>query len=204
MAARIEEPRIRVLDANGLPYVGAKLYVYSVGTTKPLAIFSDSALSAAAPNPLTSDANGYFPLTYIAASNYKLRAERVDGVLLWEFDNQDSGLPIGAGALSISAGRYLHAARLGQWVSFHRQNIAACARLAECGPCFHQLAALFELVAAPVGCFRLVRNAVGQRVLAGLMRESGLFRCPIAECGAEAVRSYVAILHAAKLHRHCH
>ena len=104
MAARIEEPRIRVMDANGLPYVGAKLYVYEVGTTTLASIFSDSALAVAASNPLTSDASGYFELTYIAAGTYKLRAEQSDGTLIWEKDNQDTGVPIGAGALAISAG----------------------------------------------------------------------------------------------------
>ena len=104
MAARIEEPRIRVMDANGLPYIGAKLYVYEAGTTTLEDIFSDSALAVAASNPLTSDANGYFELTYIAAGTYKLRAEQSDGTLIWEKDDQDTGVPIGAGALAISAG----------------------------------------------------------------------------------------------------
>jgi len=104
MAARIEEPRIRVMDANGLPYVGAKLYVYDAGTTTPASIFSDSALTVPAANPLTSDASGYFELTYIAAGEYKLRAEQSDATLIWEKDNQDTGVPVGAGALAISAG----------------------------------------------------------------------------------------------------
>ena len=40
-----------------------------------------------------------------------------------------------------------------------------------CGPRLHELAALLELVAAPVGGFGLVADAMGERMLAGLMRE---------------------------------
>lgn len=104
MAVNIQAPYIHVEDANGNPYVSAKLYVYAVGTTTKLAIYSNEALSVALANPLTSDSAGNFALAYLAAGNYKLRAETSTGTLIWEFDNLDTGLGAGAGALPISAG----------------------------------------------------------------------------------------------------
>lgn len=108
MALQIVKPYIHVEDANGNPYVGARLYVYLPGTTTLTSIYSDAALSIALPNPLTgvtgSDAAGNFPRAYIAAGTYKLRAETSAGVLIWEEDNIDTGLSAGSGALPISAG----------------------------------------------------------------------------------------------------
>jgi len=72
---QIVKPYIHVEDANGNPYVGAKLYVYVPGTTTLAAIYADAALSVPLPNPLAgvtgSDAAGNFPRAYIAAGAYK-------------------------------------------------------------------------------------------------------------------------------------
>lgn len=108
MALQIISPYIHVEDANGNPYVGAKLYVYLTGTTTPAAIYSDAALSVSLPNPLSgatgSNAAGNFPRAYIAAGGYKLRAETSAGVLIWQEDNIDTGLSAGSGALPIASG----------------------------------------------------------------------------------------------------
>lgn len=108
MALSIVKPFVHVEDANGNPYVGAKLYVYQAGTTTPLNIYSDSGLSVALANPLAgaygSDAAGNFPRAYLAAGSYKLRAETSAGVLIWEIDNNDTGLSSGSGALPIASG----------------------------------------------------------------------------------------------------
>ena len=104
MAISIAQPFIHVENSSGLPYVGAKLYVYLVGTTTLAAIYSDAALTIAAANPLTSDAAGNFPRAYIAAGDYKLRAETSAGVLIWQHDNNDTGLSAGSGPLAIARG----------------------------------------------------------------------------------------------------
>lgn len=100
-------PFVKVLDSNGVPIVGAVLKVYSPGTTTPLSIYSDSALTIPLSNPLTgvnaSNASGDFPRFYMAAGLYKLRAETSTGTLIWEWDNIDSGTPTG-GALPIASG----------------------------------------------------------------------------------------------------
>ena len=102
--AVVKPPRSDVEDANGNPYVGAKLYVYVPGTTTPAAIYADAALSIPLANPLSgatgSDAAGNFPRAYIAAGAYKLRAETAAGILIWQEDNIDTGLSAGSTASS--------------------------------------------------------------------------------------------------------
>ena len=104
MAVNIQSPFIHVEDANGNPYVSAKLYVYDVGTTTKKALYSDEALSVSITNPLTSDSAGNFAKAYIATGTYKLRAETSSGALIWESDDLDSGLSAGSGALAVSRG----------------------------------------------------------------------------------------------------
>ncbi|WLB49236.1 hypothetical protein QIH93_15080 [Bradyrhizobium ottawaense] len=108
MAVHGKEPFIKVLDSNGEPIVGAVLKVYEAGTTTYRNIYSDSSLTIPLTNPLSgsdaSNASGDFPRFYMAAGTYKLRAETSAGILIWEFDNIDTGLSAGAGALPISAG----------------------------------------------------------------------------------------------------
>jgi len=104
MALQIIKPYIHVEDANGNPYVGAKLYIYQPGTTTLADVFTDDGLSVPATNPATSDAAGNFPRLYIAAGTYKLRAVTSANVLIWQEDNIDTGLSAGTGALPISRG----------------------------------------------------------------------------------------------------
>lgn len=104
MALQIIKPYIHVEDANGNPYVGAKLYIYQPETTTLASVFTDDDLTVAAANPATSDAAGNFPRLYIAAGTYKLRAQTSAGTLIWQEDNIDTGLSAGSGALPVSRG----------------------------------------------------------------------------------------------------
>lgn len=104
MAVHLKDGRIHVQDANGVPYVGAKLYVYNAATTALQPIWTDSALNVSAANPLTSDSAGYFALTYLTSGTYKLRIEQSDGTLIVELDNQDTGIPLGSGVLGVPNG----------------------------------------------------------------------------------------------------
>lgn len=102
-------PFVKVLDSNGDPIVGAVLKVYEATTTTPRAIYSDAALTVPMSNPLSggnaSNASGDFPRFYMAAGIYKLRAEvTLGGVLIWEYDNIDTGTSAGSGALPIANG----------------------------------------------------------------------------------------------------
>ena len=108
MAVNGKMPFIHVEDANGNPYVGAILKVYEVGTTTNRAIYSDSGLTTPFSNPLSganaSNAAGNFPVFYMQPGLYKLRAETSASVLIWEWDNLDTGTSAGAGALPLASG----------------------------------------------------------------------------------------------------
>jgi len=83
-------PFIQVVNANGKPYAGAKLYTYQAGTTTPLASYANSNLTTPHTNPVVADANGTFPAIYLQKQSYKLRLETSAGVLIDETDNVDS------------------------------------------------------------------------------------------------------------------
>ncbi|MGB1215527.1 MAG: hypothetical protein ACPG4X_19310 [Pikeienuella sp.] len=58
MPSQINLNPLRMLDANGDPVPGAKVYFYESGTTTPLTVYTDSSLSTAHPTPLIADAEG--------------------------------------------------------------------------------------------------------------------------------------------------
>lgn len=85
----IYNPLTQVLDANGDPYSGAKLYVFDAGTTTNRTTYSDKALTSANANPLVADSAGRFGPLYIAASStdYKLRVDTSADVVIYTQDN---------------------------------------------------------------------------------------------------------------------
>ena len=85
----------------------------------------------------------------------------------------------------------------------YRRNattLPAFGRRAIRGPGVHQLAALVEQIAAPVGRFGLVLDHMCKCGLANFIREIGTLGCPIAKGGAETVHRRVFYLHAAQQH----
>lgn len=54
------------LDSNGNPVSGSTLTYYQNGTTTPVSIYAEAALSTPLANPLTSDSAGVFPQVYAA------------------------------------------------------------------------------------------------------------------------------------------
>ncbi len=54
-------PRQQYMDANGDPYVGAKLFTYAAGTTTKQATYTDSTGGSANTNPIILDASGRTP-----------------------------------------------------------------------------------------------------------------------------------------------
>ena len=84
-------PFLHVLDGNGDPYPGAKLYTYEAGTTTPLATYSDRALTSANANPVVADADGRFGRIFFAEDDYKLVLYTDGDVLVWTCDNYRPG-----------------------------------------------------------------------------------------------------------------
>jgi hypothetical protein len=61
MADQIWPNGSRLLDANGDPLSGAKVYAYESGTATLMTIYTDSTLTVAGPNPVQTDAQGLIP-----------------------------------------------------------------------------------------------------------------------------------------------
>lgn len=59
------DPRMQVVDSNGKPIEGAKLYFFAIGTSTLKTIYSDSSNTTPQANPATSDADGRFPAIFI-------------------------------------------------------------------------------------------------------------------------------------------
>lgn len=78
---------LRLTDANGNPYAGAKLYVFEAGTTTETDSYTTSALSVANTNPVVADSGGLFGAVYLAPGSYKLRYTTSADVLVFERDN---------------------------------------------------------------------------------------------------------------------
>jgi hypothetical protein len=80
-------PFIQVVNANGKPYAGAKLYTYTTGTTTPLATYTTSALTTAHANPVIADANGRFPVIFLSTATYRLKLTDSSDVTIAQYDN---------------------------------------------------------------------------------------------------------------------
>lgn len=91
-------------DASGDPMSGAKIYVYDVGTTTLKSVWSDTALSVAAANPIVCDSAGRHDIRYIAVGSYKIVVKTSADVTVFTRDNIDGRVPVGSGALAIANG----------------------------------------------------------------------------------------------------
>lgn len=102
MAVAIFTSFAQLLDNNGDPLNGATVTVYDAGTTNLRNIYSDTALSTGASNPITLDSAGRHGMRYTAATAYKVLIEWTGGSLTK--DNIDPGIPIGTGILGLANG----------------------------------------------------------------------------------------------------
>ena len=77
----------RATDSNGNTISGAKLYFYTTGTTTPASVYTDSALSAAHPNPVVSDSAGVFPAIFLDPDViYRAILTTASDVEVWDYD----------------------------------------------------------------------------------------------------------------------
>lgn len=95
MASILFPPGFRVVDDNGNPVSGAKIYVFGAGGTTPYSTYQDSGLSTAHAHPVVCNSGG-LPVNgsntkcliyYTGNANIKVRVTTSAGVTLWEFDN---------------------------------------------------------------------------------------------------------------------
>lgn len=104
MAVAVETSFGQQCDSNGVPMSGALVYVYDDGTTTPLNVYSDDALSTLADNPIVCDSSGRHDMRYIATGAYKIVVKTAAGSTVYTRDDIDPGLPIGAGTLAVANG----------------------------------------------------------------------------------------------------
>ncbi len=86
----------RLVDTNGAPLSGAKVFVHDAGTTNLKGVFSDNALSVGAANPIIADAGGYIEPRYIGTGDYKLVITDANDVTIKTADNLTGALATAA------------------------------------------------------------------------------------------------------------
>lgn len=83
--ARLSNPFIQVIDANGDIVVGAKMHFFETGTSTKKAIYSDSSFTTAIANPIETNSKGQFPDVYLDGV-YRVALYNDKGVLLGDAD----------------------------------------------------------------------------------------------------------------------
>lgn len=82
----------QLLDNNGNPLSGGKIYVYAAGTTTPVITYTTPAGDTANTNPIVADAAGRLPneIWLVTGQSYKLVLKTSADVLLATYDNVPS------------------------------------------------------------------------------------------------------------------
>ena len=76
--------------------------------------------------------------------------------------------------------------------------------LAERGPIVHELPALFEKIAAPIGSFDRIADSVSEGLVYDVVRMGGRLGGPVSERAAEPMDRHIASLHLLQHIRHGH
>lgn len=74
------------IGPNGVPYAGAKLHVYEVGTTTPVSLYSDEDMTTPLANPMIASASGLFPVAFLAETKVKQSLYTSTDVLIDSWD----------------------------------------------------------------------------------------------------------------------
>ena len=82
------KPKFTAIDANGDPYVGAKLYTYQTGTTTPKATWTDATKTVQNSNPIILDSNGQADVWIdVSTGAYRFKLTDPNDVVLWTKDD---------------------------------------------------------------------------------------------------------------------
>lgn len=86
--ATLFNPFFQVVDANGDPISGAKLYFYTTGTSTPQNTYAQSDLDPGSvnANPVVADASGRFGAIYLGTTDYKAILKDADDVTIATLD----------------------------------------------------------------------------------------------------------------------
>ncbi len=86
----------RLVDTDGAPLGGGKVFVYDAGTTTPRDVFADNALTVPVANPIIADAGGYIEPRYIGTGDYRLVIADANDVTIKTADNLSGALATSA------------------------------------------------------------------------------------------------------------
>ena len=87
MAFLFAPPYVTVLDSDGNPVSGAKLYFYATGTTTPASVYSDSGLVTPLANPVVADAAGRCSAVYLDSNvTYRCKVTTAAGATISDVD----------------------------------------------------------------------------------------------------------------------
>ena len=92
----------RIVDANGAPVAGAKMYWYLAGTSTPTTVYQDSATTVPHAQPIVADTGGLLPVIYAKDGSYKVVLQDSLGNTLYTLDNY-SIVTAGGGGTLVSA-----------------------------------------------------------------------------------------------------
>ena len=87
-------PNFQRVNASGLPYSGAKLYFYTSGTTTPITVYQDAALSTPHAAPVVADSTGSFAEIFVNTDPFKFVLNTSAGSLIESVD----AIPLNAAA----------------------------------------------------------------------------------------------------------
>jgi hypothetical protein len=82
-----------VLDSNGHPVAGAKIYTYLAGTTTPTTTWTDATLGTPNSNPIIADSAGRWSAYLQPGAGYKFVIQDASGAAIRTIDNV-VGLPV--------------------------------------------------------------------------------------------------------------
>lgn len=86
------QPRTREFNPDGTVMPGARLYFYAAGTTTPLAVYQDAALTVPHANPVLADSGGLFPQIWLnAQSSYDVTLKTDGEATVWTVHNAHGG-----------------------------------------------------------------------------------------------------------------
>lgn len=87
VGTRFVVPNQFVVDATGVPIVGAQLFFYATGTSTFQATYADVGLTIMNTNPLIADSAGRFGNVFmLLAPAYRVRLEDAAGGIIWDMD----------------------------------------------------------------------------------------------------------------------
>jgi len=72
MTNLLAQPFVKAIDVNGDPISGAKLATFFAGTTTPIAVYTDSALTIPHTNPVIANSRGEFDQIFLSNAEHRL------------------------------------------------------------------------------------------------------------------------------------